>query len=71
MEQKQLIVVVGKNDEAKQAAAFESVFIETAFSAKEIEESIEAEKCLGIDKMPCAFLSDVNSAKKRGVIGLP
>lgn len=63
MEQKRLIVVASKEDEAKQAAAFENVFIETAFSAKEIEESIEAEKRLGIDKMPCAFLSDANSAK--------
>lgn len=63
MEQKQLIVVVGKNDKAKQAAAFESVFIETAFSTKEIEESIEAGKRFGIDKMACAFLSDANSAK--------
>lgn len=63
MEQKQLIVVVGKNDEAKQAAAFESVFIETAFSPKEIEESIEASKRFGIDKMACSFLSDANSVK--------
>lgn len=63
MEQKELIVVEGRNDEAELAAAFENVFIETAFSAEEIERSIEAEKRLGIDKLPCVFLSDINSSK--------
>ncbi len=63
MEQKELIVVEGRNDEAKQAAAFANVYIETAFSAEEIERSIEAEKRLGIDKLPCVFLSDINSSK--------
>ena len=63
MRHKKLIIVESKEDEVKQAAAFEGVFIETAFSAKEIERSIEAEKRLGIDKLPCAFLSDINSAK--------
>lgn len=57
------IVAGGKENEAKQAAAFEHVFIETAFTAQEIQDSIAAEKRLGIDKLPCAFLSDDAGSK--------
>ncbi len=59
MTNRKLLVV--KAIENELAKAYECVFIETAFTSEEIERSIEAEKRLGIDKLPCAFLSSVNS----------
>ncbi len=61
MANRKLQVIKAIENEDKLAKDFECVFIESPFTAEEIERSIEAEKRLGIDKLPCVFLSDANS----------
>lgn len=48
------------SNDAVWAVDMRGVFIETAFTAEQIERSIEIEKRLGLDKLPCAFLSSLD-----------